>query len=419
MKKILIEGGNLLTGTIPISGAKNSAVALIPASLLSDEVTEILNVPNISDRDVLVEILRLLECEVEQKENTLIVNSNNVQNKVIPEELAKKLRASYYFMGALLGKFKHVEMNYPGGCSIGARLIDLHLKGFESLGATVETDGDKFIIHADELKGAKIYLDFASVGATINIMLAAVRAEGTTVINNAAREPEIVNIASFLNNMGARVIGAGTSKITIEGVDSMHSAMIEVIPDRIETATYIILGALAGKDLVVDRIIPEHQEFLLNKLEEAGCDFELDATSIKLNKVDDLKPIHIKTLVYPGFPTDAAQPITVLLTQASGTSILEETIYDNRMGHTPHLNNLGANINVEDNSIAYIDGPTKLFGTKVVATDLRAGAAMVIAGLIAEGTTEIEGVEHILRGYEDITEKLTSVGAKITLMDIE
>ena len=309
-------------------------------------------------------------------------------------------------------------MYFPGGCSIGARPIDLHLKGFEALGAKVTTEGDKFVVEADELIGANIYLDFASVGATINIMLAAVKAKGTTIIDNAAKEPEIVNVATFLNNMGAKITGSGTSTIKIEGVDYLHQCFHEVIPDRIETGTYIIIGALCGKMLKVDNIIPEHVDSLISKLEEMGAELETGTDYVTiLNSNNSLKATNIKTAVYPGFPTDLQQPITVLLTQASGTSKVTETIFENRFMHIPYLKSLGANIEIK-NQTATIVGPKKLIGTEVVATDLRAGAAMVAAGLKAEGKTTITNAEHILRGYEQIVEKLTNVGAKISIKEI-
>lgn len=417
MKKIIIEGNKKLSGTINISGAKNSAVALLPAAILSDEEVEIYNVPNISDRNALLDILRLLNCETKIKNDLIKINTKNVQNAFIPENLGKKLRASYYFMGALLSKFKHVEMHFPGGCNIGARPIDLHLKGFEMLGATVKIENDKYIIDAKELKGTRIYLDFASVGATINLMLAAVKAKGTTIISNAAREAEITNVATFLNNMGAKITGAGTSEIKIIGVDRLSKGIIEVIPDRIEAGTYIIMGALLGKNLVINNIIEEHIDALLSKLDAMGVDFKVNNNQIVINKTKKIDPINIKTLVYPGFPTDLGQPMTALLTQACGVSLFEETIYENRMGHVPYLNKMGADIKVQKSN-AIIIGPKKLKGCEVVATDLRGGACMVIAGLVAEGKTTILEADHILRGYENIVEKLTEVGAKISIEEI-
>lgn len=418
MKKMIIEGGHELSGTIKISGAKNSAVALIPASILSDESTTIYNIPDISDTEALKEIIEMLHCKCTMEEDTMHIDASTLQNVVIPEKLSSKLRASYYFMGALLGRCKEVEIYFPGGCNIGARPIDLHLKGFQKMGATIENKDNYYKISAEKLKGTNIYLDIASVGATINLMLAATKAEGTTIISNAAKEPEIVNIATYLNNMGAKISGAGTSEIKIIGVTHLGKGMIEVIPDRIEAGTYIIAGALLGKDLVIDSIIKEHLEALTSKLKEMGVSITETATSLILNKTDYLKPINIKTLVYPGFPTDLGQPMVTLLTQAEGTSYFEETIWENRMGHIPNLKKLGATIE-NTNTTATIKGCTPLTGTDVIATDLRAGAAMVIAGLIAQGETTISNVEHILRGYENIVEKLNQVGAKIRIQEIE
>ncbi|MBR1748778.1 MAG: UDP-N-acetylglucosamine 1-carboxyvinyltransferase [Bacilli bacterium] len=416
MKKIVIEGGKKLSGNIKISGAKNSAVALIPASILCDEETTIYNVPEITDKHALIEIIKLLNGKVEDQKDALRIDSRNIESVVIPEELASKLRASYYFMGALLGRKKHVEIYFPGGCKIGARKIDFHLKGFQALGATIEEIDDRYVIDAKELKGTKIYLDFASVGATINIMLAAVKATGTTVINNAAKEPEIVNIATYLNNMGAKIKGAGTSRITIEGVKSLHKAIIEVIPDRIEAGTYIIAGALLGENLCIQNVIKEHLNALLSKLLEIGIPITVRHNNLIINSTENKKAVNITTLPYPGYPTDLAQPISVLLTQCKGTSILEETIYSNRMGQVPYLNSMGADIQVEEQT-AYIKGPTALEGNDVVASDLRAGASLVLAGLLAKGTTKISEIEHILRGYEHIIEKLQGVGADIRIIE--
>ena len=417
MKIMEIEGNRELSGTIRISGAKNATVALIPAAILTDEEATICNVPEITDTDALCDILNELNVDVKRASESIIINPKNMINIESAEKFSKKLQASYYFMGALLGKYKKAVMYFPGGCSIGARPIDLHLKGFEALGATVKNEKNKYIVEAQELHGANIYLDIASVGATINIMLAAVKAKGTTVIDNAAKEPEIVNVATFLNNMGARISGAGTSTIKIEGVETLHKCFHEVIPDRIEAGTYIIIGALCGKNLKVDNIIPDHVDSLLSKLEEIGTELEVGTDYVIISKSDTYKSTTIKTLVYPGFPTDLQQPFTVLLTQCNGKSKVTETIWENRFMHIPYLNDLGADITVK-NQTATIIGPTKLTGTSVVATDLRAGAAMVAAGLLAEGTTTITNVEHILRGYEQIVEKLTSVGAKIKIREI-
>lgn len=417
MKILEIEGQRELSGTIRISGAKNSCVALIPAAILSDDEVTICNVPEITDTDALCEILESLNVGVKRASESVLINAEKMQNTEIKEEFSKKLRASYYFMGALLGKYKKAVMYFPGGCSIGARPINLHLKGFEALGAKVTNENNKYIVEAEELKGANIYLDFASVGATINIMLAAVKAKGQTIIDNAAKEPEIVNVATFLNNMGAKITGAGTSTIKIEGVEKLHGCFHEVIPDRIEAGTYIIIGALCGSRLKIDNIIPEHVDSLLSKLKEIGVDLEIGSDYVIVSKEKITKPTNIKTSVYPGFPTDLQQPFTVLLTQCSGKSKVEETIWENRFMHIAYLNQLGADITIK-NQTATIIGPTKLKGTSVVATDLRAGAAMVAAALIAEGKTTITNVEHILRGYENIVSKLKDVGAKIQSKEI-
>ena len=417
MKLMEIEGGIELSGTIRISGAKNATVALIPAAILTDEEATICNIPEITDTEALCDILEALNVDVKRASESIVINPQNMQNIEITEKFSKKLRASYYFMGALLKKKKKAVMYFPGGCSIGARPIDLHLKGFEALGAKVTSEKNKYIVEAEELKGANIYLDIASVGATINIMLAAVKAKGKTVIDNAAKEPEIVNVATFLNNMGAKITGAGTSTIKIEGVEHLGKCFHEVIPDRIEAGTYIIIGALCGNPLKVDNIIPEHVDALLSKLEEIGVDMQVGADYVIVTRSEKYKPTNIKTAVYPGFATDLQQPFTVLLTQSTGKSKVTETIWENRFMHIPHLNELGADIVVK-NQTATIIGATELKGTTVVATDLRAGAAMVAAGLKAEGKTTITNVEHILRGYEHIVEKLTDVGAKIEIKEI-
>lgn len=414
MKRLIIEGGYELTGTIPISGAKNSAVALIPASLLSDEIVTIDNIPNISDIDALNEILKFLGADVKRTDDSICINSSCITNKKIPKEISSKLRASYYFMAALLGKYKKVEMYFPGGCAIGARPIDQTLKAFRALGAKIEEKDDLFCIEADRLIGTDIYLDMASVGATINTILASVKAEGKTTINNAAKEPEIVNVATFLNNMGAQIDGAGTSTITIKGVKQLKGCFHEVIPDRIEAGTYVMIGALLGKNLKIEGLIPEHIHALLTKLREMGANMKVFEDSIQISKTS-LKGVSIKTLGYPGFPTDLQQPFTTLLTQSEGQSIVEETIYENRFQNVPYLVKMGANIEKIDHKKIKVKGKTLLHGSSVEATDLRAGACMILAALVADGKTIIGNVEHVLRGYENIVEKLTQVGAKIEL----
>mgnify|MGYP004512332747 FL=1 len=416
MKVLKINGGKELTGTIRISGAKNSSVALIPAAILSDNDVTICNVPEITDTDALTEILEYLGADVKRASESILINPATIENKEIPKELSTKLRASYYFMSALLGKYKYVEMYFPGGCSIGARPIDQTLKSFRALGATVEEKDNHYKIYAEELKGAHIYLDMPSVGATINAILASVKAKGETIIENAAKEPEVVNVAVFLNSMGAKITGAGTSEIRITGVESLKGCYTEVIPDRIEAGTYIIAGALVGNKLKIDNIIPEHIEMLRLKLKEMGIPIKVGADSVIVSKNPNLKPVSIKTQGYPGFATDLQQPITTLLTQCNGTSTLEETIYENRFKNVPYLNDMGANIEIIERTIK-VNGPTTLVGKNVEATDLRAGACLVLAGLLASGTTTITNIEHVLRGYENIVEKLDEVGADIKLIE--
>lgn len=416
MKVLEINGEKPLTGTIRISGAKNASVALIPAAILADSEVTICNVPEITDTDALTEILEYLGATVKRASESVLINPTTIENKEIPKELSTKLRASYYFMAALLGKYKYVEMYFPGGCNIGARPIDQTLKSFRALGATVEEDNNKYKIYADKLKGAHIYLDMPSVGATINAMLAAVKAEGETTIENAAKEPEVVNVAVFLNGMGAKITGAGTSEIKIKGVNSLKGCYTEVIPDRIEAGTYVIAGALMGENLKIDNIIPEHIEMLTLKLKEMGVPINIGPDYIIVSKGNNLKPVSIKTQGYPGFATDLQQPVTTLLTQCEGTSTLEETIYENRFQNVPYLNKLGANIEIDEKQI-HIKGKTELVGTTVKATDLRAGACLVLAGLLASGTTKVANIEHVLRGYENIVQKLTDVGADIKLKE--
>ena len=417
MKQIIINGNKTLEGTIKISGAKNAAVALVPAAILTDETAEITNVPEISDIKSLDDILQFLGVEIKKENEKMIVNPKNMENKAIPEEIAKKLRASYYFMGALLAKYKKVEISFPGGCNIGKRPIDLHLEGFKKLGATIEENDNKYIITAENLTGAEIYLDIASVGATINIMLAAVKANGKTIIKNAAREPEIINVATFLNNMGAKITGAGTDTITITGVEKLGKGFIEIIPDRIEAGTYLIAGSLLGKNLKITNLIPKHIESLTSKLLECGANIEIKENYIICNKVENLKKTDIKTYYFPGFPTDLQQPFMTFLTQCEGKSQIEENIYENRFMQVEYLNSMGAKITI-DKKIATIIGKTTLLGKEVVATDLRAGASLVIAGLIAKDKTIITNIEHILRGYEGIIEKLQAVGADIKIKEM-
>ena len=410
---IKIEGGKMLEGSIKVSGAKNATVALIPACVLATDIVKIVGIPNISDVRSLKEILEYMNVKVTTPSlDSMVIDPREMVNKPLVIDAVSKLRASYYFMSALLGKYKKVDMYFPGGCNIGKRPIDQTLKAFRALGATVIEDNNKYSIRAEKLVGAEINLDMPSVGATVNAIYASVRAEGTTVINNAAREPEINNIVEFLNRMGAKIEGAGTGTIKIKGVNYLKSASIVSIPDRIEAGTYVIIGALLGENLRIENIIPEHIQTLLDKLEEANVDFKVYNNYIIVNKSNNLKPITVETKGYPGFATDLQQPLTALLTQCDGVSYLTETIYENRFKNVEYLNKMGSNITINDRTIK-IEGKTLLHGCEVTATDLRAGACMVIAGLIAEGTTTINEINHVLRGYENIIQKLTLVGAKI------
>lgn len=410
---IKIEGGHSLSGTVRISGSKNATVALIPAAILAHGPVTICGVPNISDVQSLSVLLKELGIEVIRKgEDILIIDPSQMNNMPMVSDTVSKLRASYYFMGALLGRYGHVEMKMPGGCYLGPRPIDLHVKGFEALGATVRYEHGAYIIDAKELKGNKIFLDISSVGATINIMMAAVYAKGRTTIENAAKEPEIIDVATLLNKMGAKIRGVGTNVITIDGVDYLNGCFHEIIPDRIEAATYLVLAAAVANDVTVENIIPQHLESLLSKLNEIGIRLEIGIDYVKVLGRDALQATDIKTLPYPGFATDIQQPLTALLTQAEGQSIVTETIYQERFKHCQELSKMGANINVMSPS-AMINGPTPLTGCEVVATDLRCGACLVIAGLLAEGITTIHEIYHIDRGYDNLDGKLTALGAKL------
>ncbi len=415
-----IEGKHKLNGRVRISGSKNATVALIPAAILSKEgPVTICDVPNISDVDCLTILLKELNIEVFQNaQGHLIIDPTNMKNTILEHNAVTKLRASYYFMGALLGKYKDVKIRMSGGCYLGPRPIDLHLKGFEALGATVDYDRGLYHIYADELIGDRIYLDIASVGATINIMMAAVYAKGRTIIDNAAKEPEIIDVATMLNKMGARIRGAGTATITIDGVESLTGCFHEIIPDRIEAGTFLIMAAAAGEDMVVENIIPQHLESLLSKLKEMNVDMEVNIDNVRIHGGNKLKAVDIQTQTYPGFATDLQQPLTALLTQAEGISTVRETIYAERFKHCPELNRMGANIivNIPSSTIA---GPTPLYGVEVTATDLRCGASLVAAALMADGVTTIYDIEHIERGYENLDGKLNALGAKMWKEEVE
>lgn len=415
MDRIKVIGRQVLSGKIYISGSKNSVVSLLPAAILSDECV-IEKVPHISDVDNLEEILRYLNVRFSLESGTLHLDSSLAVNKIIGDEYSTKLRASYYFMGVLLAKFHKVEISLPGGCNIGKRSFDFHLKGFEKLGAKITVKDDLYIIEADKLKGAEINLPFPSVGATVNIMLAAVKAEGKTIINNAAQEPEIENLIEFLISMGAKIKGVNTNRLEIDGVSVLSGGKVKVIPDRIEAGTYILAGIMNGNNLEICDVRPDHLTSFFKVLDEMGANYKIDGDKVITNKSLNLKPVNIETAVYPGFPTDLQQPITTLLLNANGVSTVKETIYENRFQNTKYLNEMGAHIEVLGDSIK-VYGPTLLSGKFVRTSDLRAGAALVLAALQASGETTISDIKHLLRGYSDLIKKLTNVGAKIWLED--
>lgn len=422
MKKIIINGNKPLNGEVTISGAKNSTVALIPASILADSMVTLEGIPNIQDVRSLIEILEEFNVSVtfDAEAGVMNIDPTNMISIPMPSGKIKNLRASYYFMGAVLAKFGQGVIGLPGGCNLGPRPIDQHIKGFEALGATVRNEmGAIYLTSPEEgLQGERIYLDVVSIGATINTILAAVRANGRTVIENAAKEPEIIDVCTLLNNMGAKIRGAGTDVIRIEGVKALHGCRHTVIPDRIEAGTYLAAAAAMGEEVLVKNVIVEHLEGLVAKMEEMGVDMEIGEDSILIRKSDDLKMVHIKALPYPGFATDLQQPITPLLLKAKGDGTIIDTIYPKRVNHIPELRRMGAKIKVESSTIV-MQGPAAMTGAEVKASDLRAGACLVIAGLMAKGTTTITGVENILRGYDGIVEKLTALGADITMIEDE
>ena len=414
MKEVIrIEGGHPLKGTIRISGAKNATVALIPATVLATKPVRLVGIPNISDVISLKELLEYLEAKVETPaDDEICIDPSRMVNKPLTIDAVSKLRASYYFMGALLGKYRHVVIKMPGGCNLGPRPIDLHLKGFEALGAKITYKDDNYILDASELKGARIYLDFASVGATINIIMAAVYAEGRTVIENAAKEPEIIDVITLLNKMGAQIKGAGTNIITIDGVTELGGCFHEIIPDRIEAGTFMILSAAMARHVRLENVIPYHLDSLMSKLKESGVNIDAKIDYADIYTSNNLRPITVKTAPYPGFATDLQSPLTTLLTQAYGTSEIIETIYPERFKTCGQLNKMGADIDVFAPR-CIIRGRTPLHGTNVTATDLRCGGALVVAGLLADGITTIDDVYHIDRGYDNLDEKLKSIGARI------
>lgn len=419
MDKFVITGGNELHGEIEISGAKNAAVAIIPATILSDDVCRIENIPNIDDVSLISKILSEMGAKIRMiNKTTLEIDPRSIVSPVASYDLVRNMRASCYLLGALLGKFSSAVVSLPGGCDFGVRPIDQHLKGFTALGATYRVEGGMVHATAESLKGNNIYLDVVSVGATVNIMLAAVRAKGLTVIENAAKEPHIVDLANFLNSMGADVRGAGTDVIKIRGVDHLSGTTYSIIPDQIEAGTYMIAAAATGGDVLIKNVIPKHLESITAKLEEMGVNIIEYDESIRVIRTGALNKCNIKTMPHPGFPTDMQPQITTLLTIANGTSIVSEDVWANRFRYVDELSRLGAEITV-DGSRAVVEGVDELIGAPVRATDLRAGAAMIIAGLIARGETSVEDIRHIERGYEDIVGKLRAVGADIRRVHIK
>ncbi|MFS0724732.1 UDP-N-acetylglucosamine 1-carboxyvinyltransferase [Paenibacillus sp. 1P07SE] len=412
MEKLMIRGGRPLRGTVQISGAKNSAVALLPAAILAESEVILDNLPQLSDVAVYSEILEDLGGSVSWRGDSMAIDPSSMSSIPMPNGKVKLLRASYYLMGALLGRFGEATIGLPGGCNFEPRPIDQHIKGFEALGAEVTNDHGSIRISAKELRGAKIYLDVASVGATINIMLAASRAKGSTIIENAAKEPEIIDVATLLSAMGAKIKGAGTETIRIEGVDSLHGCRHSIIPDRIQAGTYMVAAAATRGDVLIDNVIPKHMEAMTAKLLEMGVEVhELDE-AIRIVGQPSYEAVDVRALVYPGFATDLQSPMTSLLTQASGVSIISDYVYNNRFKHVPELLRMGANIRLEGRS-AIIEGGA-LHAAKVRAADLRAGAALVVAGLtVTDGVTEITGVEYIDRGYDSLVHNLRELGADV------
>ena len=421
MEKLIVKGGNRLVGAVKTSGAKNAVLPIIAASILGTTPSHLDEVPMLEDVHTISEVLKCLGLAVEcsPEKNVLDIDSTEITSYEAPYELVRTMRASFLVMGPLLARIGKARISMPGGCAIGARPIDIHLKGFEALGVKIEQGHGYIEASAPEgLKGTSIYFDFPSVGATENIMMAASLADGTTILENVAEEPEIVDLANYLNKMGAKIRGAGTDTIRIEGVDKLHGADYTIIPDRIEAGTYMIAAAMTGGDVVVENVLPEHQKPLIAKLREAGAVVEEDIDKVRVIGQNPLKAVSIKTLPYPGFPTDMQAQMMAMMVIAEGRSKVTETVFENRFMHVVELNRMGAQISTEGRS-AVIDGPSKLTGCDVRATDLRAGAAMILAGLVAEGTTRIGDLHHIDRGYENIVAKLKNLGADIERVDVD
>ena len=419
MEKYIIKGGNPLVGEVEIGGAKNAALAILVASAMTDETVSIDNMPDVRDTNVLLQAMESIGVIVDRVgRHAVKINASQVRNHTIENEYIKKIRASYYLIGALLGKYRHAQVVLPGGCDIGLRPIDQHIKGFTALGANVTIEHGIINAYADKLIGSHIYLDVVSVGATINIMMAAVMAEGQTIIENAAKEPHVVDLANFLNSMGANVKGAGTDVIRIKGVEKLHGSEYTIIPDQIEAGTFMVAAAATHGDVTVKNVIPKHLESISAKLVEMGCQIQESDDAVRVVASRRLTATHVKTLPYPGFPTDMQPQITVALGLASGISIVTESIFENRFRYVDSMIRMGANIKVEGSS-AIIDGVEKYSGAEISAPDLRAGAALVIAGLIADGFTSVDDIKYIERGYEDFHIKLSALGAQIDRIDTE
>lgn len=414
MDQYIIKGGNPLVGEVEIGGAKNAALAILAAAIMTDDTVRLENLPDVNDINVLLEAIGGIGAKVERVDrHTAVINGSTIGDISVDYEYIKKIRASYYLLGALLGKYKKAEVPLPGGCNIGSRPIDLHLKGFRALGATVDIKYGVIVASApDGLHGTHIFMDTVSVGATINIMMAASMAKGNTIIENAAKEPHVVDTANFLNSMGANIKGAGTDVIRIRGVEMLHSTNYSIVPDMIEAGTYMFAAAATRGDILIKNVIPKHLEAITAKLEEIGCEVEEFDDAVRVISAKKLRRTHVKTLPYPGYPTDMQPQIAVALALASGTSIVTESIFENRFKYADELTRMGACVKVEGNT-AIIDGVDKLTGARVSAPDLRAGAALVIAGLAAEGITIVDDIVYIQRGYEDFEGKLKSLGAEI------
>ena len=420
MEQFAIKGGNPLVGEVEIGGAKNAALAILAAAIMTDETVLIENVPDVRDTNVLIQAMESIGVIVKRMDrHTVKINASNIHDVVIEDDFIKKIRASYYLLGALLGKYKKAEVSLPGGCNIGLRPIDQHIKGFRALGADVRIEHGMIITDAEHLRGNHVYLDVVSVGATINVMMAAAMAEGKTTIENAAKEPHVVDLANFLNSMGADIKGAGTDVIRIKGVSKLHGSEYVIIPDQIEAGTFMFAAAVTKGDVTVKNVIPKHLESISAKLMEIGCEVEESDDAVRVVAAKPLTHTHVKTLPYPGFPTDMQPQITVALGLSKGTSIVTESIFENRFKYVDELTRMGASIKVEGGNTAIIDGVSRYTGASISAPDLRAGAALVIAGLSAEGTTVIDDIRFIERGYEDFHIKLQSLGAQIEKISSE